>query len=120
MAHRAVITIAIALVAACGGSIERVPSATTQSQEGDDEPPVSTTTASAEAAVGDAMPSPDGGRTAPHPYGGECGACLDEQWVCCPESEPCAGKCVPDCRMAPDKCPDRTTCDEASGVCLRR
>jgi hypothetical protein len=118
MAHRAVILSLSFALAACGGSIEHVPSSTAQSQQTTDEeaPPPPPPAKTAEAAPAPEAPK----KPPPHGYGGVCGACVDEHWVCCPDTEPCAGKCVPDCRPAPDRCPDGTTCDDASGVCLRR
>jgi hypothetical protein len=128
MAHRAVIAASFSFFIACGGSVEHVPAPVTQGQQAAEDDTAAATTSTttstsstASADAPDAMPSSkDGAPMPPHPYGGECGACFDEHWVCCPAGEPCAGKCVPDCRMAPEKCPDRTTCDDATGVCLRR
>jgi hypothetical protein len=36
--------------------------------------------------------------------------------VCCPSGEPCAGTCVPDCRIS-GTCPSGLTCDTSSGIC---
>jgi hypothetical protein len=54
------------------------------------------------------MPPPGDGGTS-------CASCSAGQ-VCCPSGLPCAGMCVPDCRVG-GTCPSGLTCDSASGVC---
>jgi len=53
----------------------------------------------------------DAGRT----QEGECGGC-GQGTVCCPDGLPCAGQCVPDCRVD-DRCPDNMVCEQQSGLC---
>ncbi len=46
----------------------------------------------------------------------ECGPCRDGT-VCCPSGQPCAGQCVPDCRID-QMCPaSDLSCDSDTGVC---
>ena len=109
MAHRALIAFTFVLTAACGGKLEEAPSTVSQNQSVEEHPP------SDEAEP----PREERRRPPPPEHGGVCGACIDEHFVCCSAPEPCAGTCVPDCRPAPERCPPRTACDQASGVCLR-
>lgn len=36
--------------------------------------------------------------------------------VCCPAGQPCAGQCIPDCRIG-GTCPNTLTCDTSTGAC---
>ena len=52
------------------------------------------------------------------PDAGTCGsaASCSAGDVCCPSGLPCAGECVPDCRLG-GSCPSGTMCNTSSGVC---
>jgi hypothetical protein len=110
MAHRALIALGFACLAACSAKLERLEERGSVSQTQQVEGPT----------PDDKPPCDDDRRPPPPPNGGVCGACIDEHFVCCSAPEPCAGYCVPDCRPAPERCPPRTACDPASGVCLRQ
>jgi hypothetical protein len=60
-----------------------------------------------------------GGTMGPPPGdgGASCASasCTSSQ-VCCPPGEPCAGTCVPDCRLG-TSCPSGLTCDATTGIC---
>jgi hypothetical protein len=62
----------------------------------------------------------DGGATGGPPAadgGASCASspCAASQ-VCCPAGQPCAGTCVPDCRLG-SGCPSGLTCDTSTGIC---
>jgi hypothetical protein len=61
---------------------------------------------------GSANPGADGGTGAAACDGG-CSA----GDVCCPSTEPCAGKCVPNCNLG-TTCPANLTCNTSLGICL--
>ena len=63
-------------------------------------------------ASGGGPPPGDGG--AGTDAGGTCGSCQTNS-VCC-SAGPCAGSCVPDCRLGPG-CPNGLSCNGATGVC---
>jgi len=72
---------------------------------------------------GGMMPPRDGGQPPPPDGGLQPEACADDGTcgpgaVCCPESLPCAGQCVPDCRVSTEACPEQApVCDRTSGLC---
>ena len=68
-------------------------------------------TAGARATDGGTMgpPAGDGGASC------ASSPCAASQ-VCCPAGQPCAGTCVPDCRLG-TSCPSGLTCDTATGIC---
>jgi hypothetical protein len=68
---------------------------------------------------GDGGPRPpmgDGGSQSPQ---GDCAknGCAKDS-VCCASPFPCAGMCIPDCRVEGNACPSQAaTCNQATGLC---
>lgn len=107
-----VVSLFAATLAACG---EEAP---------DDETAADAATADAgsagDASMADAEASGDAaaGDAAPDSGPASCGeaACTDRE-VCCESPLPCAGRCVPDCRLGAP-CPrEDTTCNQITGLC---
>jgi hypothetical protein len=49
-----------------------------------------------------------------------CATGCPQSAVCCPSTMPCAGQCVPDCRVVGQSCPSMVPiCDEETGLCDR-
>jgi hypothetical protein len=64
--------------------------------------------------VRDPCDEQDGGVGPGCQQGSDCPADM----VCCPPNLPCAGQCLPDCRIPNQTCPAQfPTCDQATGLC---
>jgi len=66
---------------------------------------------------GSKPPMGDGGLMPPQ---GDCtkDGCPMKDAVCCKSPLPCAGMCVPDCRLSSNTCPQQApTCDQSTGLC---
>ena len=98
-----------------GGSIDSAPTDSVTSPDTartDDTATTPDTATAPDTMVAVDSTAPD---TKPPPDTSTC-ACSPGQ-VCCSAPLPCAGMCVPDCRLG-GSCPSMLTCSSSSGVCV--